>query len=92
MNGAMVHIAATPVRVGRLLRQRCGWCGALILSHDLTCLAFLEDDAGDETPRTWPVGELVEVDGAVSFVVARDGDDHALPPAACALLDPAVTA
>lgn len=81
----MVHIAGPEVQVGERLRQRCGWCGALLVDVDLDRVAVLIDPASDPRgdlaaarPATWPVGELVAVDGHVSYVVEHvDGD----PPA-----------
>lgn len=84
----VIHIAGPDVRVGELLRQRCAWCGALLIDYDLERIAV---PVGQEaTPATWPPGDLVAVDGHVSVVVPHeDGDD--LPWDACARLDPAVT-
>lgn len=86
---AVIHIAGPQVRVGDHLRQRCAWCGAALIDYDLTRIAVPEGQ--DPTPATWPGGELVAVDGRVSYVVEHaDGDD--LPEGSCALIDPAVTA
>lgn len=86
---ALVHIAGMYVRINDLLRQRCAWCGAVLLDYDLTRIAVPEGQ--DPTPATWPVGELVGVDGAMSYTVAHvDGDP--LPDGACGRLDPEVTA
>jgi len=95
----VVHIATPPIQVGPLLRQRCGWCGALLLDYDLAGLASPCDErcqAGgcapeNHYPATWAGGDLVEVDGACSSVVPHiDGDE--LPAHACAQLDAEVTA
>ena len=84
----MIHIAGVDITIGPLIRQRCGWCGALLIDYDLTRIAV---PAGqDPRPATWPVGDLVEVDGNLTTIVPHaDGDK--LPAEACARLDPAVT-
>lgn len=92
MSDGIVHIVGAPVRVGHQLRQRCAWCGALILDYDLTRLAVHTDElnpVGVE-PATWPAGDLVEVNGRVSVLVPhRNGSP--LPAGACASIDPAAT-
>lgn len=83
----IVHVAGLPVTIqGRYLRQRCAWCGAVLVDHDLAAIAV--PIGQDPTPGTWTVGALVERDGPVTSLV--EGDD--LPDNACALLDPAATA
>ncbi len=87
MNG-IIHIAGLQVQVGPRLRQRCSWCGAMLLEYDLTAVAVPE---GQEPGLpTWEPGILVEVDGNVSLIVPhKNGDD--LPQRACGWIDPAVT-
>lgn len=88
---SVVHIAGLETQIGHHLRQRCGWCGAVIIDHDLTRIAV---PAGqDPRPGTWPPGRLVEVsDGNPrgSWTV-RHADGDPLPPNACGALDPAAT-
>lgn len=85
---AMTHIAGPHITIGELMRQRCGWCGATLLDYDLSRIAV---PAGqDPAPATWPLGDLVRVDGSLSTLVPHD-DGDALPADACARLDPAVT-
>lgn len=88
MGPEVIHIAGVPVDVGCLGRQRCGWCGALLLDYDRHRIAVPEGQ--DPTPATWPVGVLVAVmDGASWTVEHIDGDD--LPEGACGNIDPEVT-
>lgn len=92
MNPVVVHIAGMYVRINNLLRQRCGWCGAVLLDYDLERTAIPE---GQETHpetvvATWPVGELVGIDGGMSYTVAHV-DGEPLPDGACGRLDPEVT-
>lgn len=84
----MIHIAGPYIVIGPLLRQRCAWCGAVLIDYDLTRVAVPLGQ--DPTPATWGTGQLVDVDGPVSRVVDHtDGDP--LPDGTCAHLDPEVT-
>lgn len=85
---AMIHIAGVYVQLGPLLRQRCAWCGAVLIDYNLDNMAM----AGESTtPATWPPGALIAVDEGLSYVVEhRDGEQ--LPEGSCGKLDPAVTA
>lgn len=84
----LVHIAGPDIRVDARLRQRCAWCGTVLLDYALDRIAV---PAGqDPTPATWPVGDLVAVDGHASWIVAHV-DGQPLPDGACAKLDPEVT-
>lgn len=88
MSAGVIHIAGVHVQVGPLLRQRCAWCGALLLDYDLERIAVPEGQ--DPTPATWPHGDLILVDGGVSANIPHQ-DGQPLPDGACAKLDPAVT-
>ena len=87
----VIHIAGLDTQIGQHLRQRCAWCGAVLLDYDLTRLAA--PVGMDPRPGTWTVGRLVEVaDGNPrgSWLVEHaDGDP--LPGNACGALDPAAT-
>jgi hypothetical protein len=86
----IVHIAGSHVTVNEYLRQRCAWCGALLIDQDLKLVAVPVDQPPGSYP-TWPAGELVAVLGNAMWIEAhKDGDP--LPDWACARLDPAVTA
>jgi hypothetical protein len=86
--GAITHIAGLDVQVGRFLRQRCAWCGAVLGDYDLACVAVLEGQ--NLRPAMWTVGALVAIDGAAAWAVEHE-DGTELPANACAQLDPAVT-
>ena len=89
----IVHIAGKEIYVGSQLRQRCGWCGAVLIDDDV-CRTMVLVDAEHTRPGpipTWPKGELVAVQGGASWVVEHeDGAD--LPLEACAMIDHEVTA
>lgn len=79
-----VHFVGVDVQIGALLRQRCAWCGDVLLDYDLERLAV---PVGEERqgPATWPVGTLVAVDGNATWVVDHDAVDP-LPENTCAAL------
>lgn len=89
MSGVVIHIAGIDVQVGSRVRQRCSWCGAVLMDFDLATINV--EVGSDPKPPRWEPGRLVARDGVVSYVVThRDGDR--LPHGSCGLLDPAVTA
>jgi hypothetical protein len=96
MSSSITHIAGPDiVWDGRYLRQRCAWCGATLIDQDLTLVAV----AGDPAPfPTWPVGDLIRVDGNMTVVVHEfrglfPGEEPTkAPDDACLRLDPQVTA
>lgn len=88
MSGSVVHIVGMYVRINDLLRQRCTWCGAALIDVNLANLAVPVGQ--DPTPGTWPVGQLVRVDGNTTVVVEHVNGDP-LPEDACGRLDPEVT-
>lgn len=94
----VTHIAGPDITIeGRYLRQRCAWCGAVLLDYDLTLVAVPADQPGPLA--TWPLGAFVRVHAGVKEVLERSDpatplDRHLgprLPAGACALMDPAVT-
>lgn len=85
---SILHIAGVHVTVGNRLRQRCAWCGAVLIDYDLALVAVPVGQEG--APAVWPVGDLVLVDGHVSALVEHV-DGEPVPEGACARLDPEVT-
>lgn len=99
MSDTVIHIVGVDIEVGPYLRQRCSWCGALLLDYDLSLTAMVipagktEDQArddGDLKPATWPIGDLLAVDGSLQYTVPHV-DGARLPETCCAMLDPSVT-
>lgn len=95
----VVHIAGADVQVGPVVRQRCSWCGCVLIDADLSRMAFQIGsfpEGQEPRPAMWPIGALVRVEGdpphfrASSLVEHQDGEP--VPPECCAALDPAVTA
>lgn len=75
-----VHIAGPDLQVSGVVRQRCAWCGALILEHDLANMASpiecvdCEDQGGEDgqpcptCKRTEPMRPAVWTPGALVLV------------------------
>lgn len=87
------HVAGIDVtKDNRWVRQRCAWCGEILVDQDATAIQKpIEDIRGDETPAqfvgTWPPGSMVRRDGPVTSVVEEDR----YPEDSCLALDPEVT-
>ena len=90
---SVVHIAGIIVTIGDdLMRQRCAWCGAMLLDYEVSHIGVPADQA-NTTPPTFGPGELVEVRDGTSFVVlsGMEGSGGTIPPNSCVNLDPEVT-
>jgi hypothetical protein len=84
----ITHIAGLDITVNTRVRQRCGWCGAVLIDDDL---AHIMVPVGqDATLPRWPVGGLVLIDGNASVLVDHNDGDQ-LPADACGRIDPDVT-
>lgn len=81
----VVHFAGLDVQIGPLLRQRCAWCGVILVDYDLTRVAVPEGQEGG--PATWPVSTLVLRDGNLSAQVPHE-DGTPLPDNTCDRLPP----
>lgn len=83
------HIAGLRVEIGeQYIRQRCAWCGTLMVEHDRSRIAFQDGDSTDLP--TWEIGAVIRTDGNVTSIVEHV-DGESLPDDACIKLDPAVT-
>ena len=97
--GTVTHLAAMSVTVDGYLRQRCAWCGWLLIDQDMTRVRAL-DGAAERAgwPRGalgWMPGTLVEVTGGnptVTRVVVVPADGIKVPESCCTRLPPEVTA
>lgn len=94
----VIHIAAQPVSIGPLCRQRCAWCGYVLADHDLTAIGVPEGGWQPQSPErpfgplpAWPTGALIAHDGHASWLVEEDDPTGPLPPGACAKLPPEAT-
>lgn len=92
----VIHIAGMSITIGTLLRQRCAWCGALILDEDLSRVAVMGTEDGVEfSLPVWPPGGLVacltEEGSGVTWSVDFDPIEDPLPERCCGNIDPEVT-
>lgn len=95
------HVAGPAMQIGPHLRQRCMWCGAVLIDQDLTMVAVPIEDADKQFP-TWEPGALIaSTDREGNMVMAYTALDneaaHSMPVCdypvpSCLELDPAVTA
>lgn len=80
-----VHIAGIDVTVNdRWLRQRCAWCGLVLVDYDLTLVAVPVGQEGP--PARWTIGALVAVDGSLSYEADLLPSGR-LPPETCARIE-----
>lgn len=92
------HIVGVEVILDQRQRQRCAWCGAVLLDNDLTRMAILEDVPGQDAgkPASFPVGKLLRITGAEGeprmFEQIEPGEDGQLPDDACGKVSDEVTA
>lgn len=100
-----VHIVGPALTVHGVERQRCMWCGALLLEHDLANMAVSlapgDDPENPPKPATWEVGALLLVTGTFPRVsMALEAREHpeggpegafVIPDNACMALDVDVT-
>ncbi len=74
-----IHLVGPEVTVEkRYVRQRCSWCGFLLLDYDLERIQVPEGQGG---PRPWKVGGWVEV--GEGFAQSVDVNDDAFPNESC---------
>lgn len=76
----VTHLAGAAIHFDAHVRQRCEWCGYVLIDQDLTQIAVLVEDADKPFP-TWPAGGLVEVD-------AEDADGHAFASRMFSVVEP----
>lgn len=94
------HVAGLAITWdGRFVRQRCAWCGAVLVDHDLgyVMVETPSDGSTPEPPPTWPVDALVRIDGHMRYTVNTEeqlgeGQGEVVPDDCCMRLDPEVTA
>lgn len=95
-NQEIVHWAAQWFRIGSQLRQRCGWCGAVLIDVDLSAIAMpieqaekVDPDDGTGGVGAWETGAFVAHDGGAWWVVDPSGEET--PEACCTRLPHEVT-
>jgi hypothetical protein len=83
-----IHIAGLALRVGPLVRQRCAWCGIVLLDFDLNSEAS-PDPLPPWDKRVFAPDTLVRLTvgaGFTELAVVQPEPDHTLPLRCCAVL------
>lgn len=78
-----IHIAGFVVRVGNVLRQRCAWCGHLLIERDFD--REMVAPGCEDRADGWAVNALVAEESGnprVQYVVAHV-DGEAIPAGWC---------
>lgn len=100
---SQVHLVGPDITVGTVQRQRCVWCGAMILEYDLANVSVQlqpgDDPENPPRPAVWPSGSLVLMTGTFPQMTTtienvehpRDTDSFAIPENSCLGLDPEIT-
>jgi hypothetical protein len=100
----VVHIVGPDTIVNGRRRQRCLWCGALLVDDNLAAMGWPLDEDGTDPgpPAPWKVGTFMEVLGEIAqgdYSIRTTADDPGpdetgntpLPDRCCAILDPEIT-
>ena len=78
-DGIVTHIAGPEIVVqGRWMRQRCSWCGAILINYDLDTVA----SSDGKQPGSFEVGKMVDVSG-ISPVWCGVNNSNTLPSSFC---------
>ena len=98
------HIIGVEVLLDNRQRQRCAWCGAVLLDNDLSRMAAkielpdgveVSDEAPPARPAAFPVGKLLRITGAEGesrvFESVDPGEGGNLPDDACTRVHDDVT-
>lgn len=93
---AISHVPGVAITFGgRHVRQRCAWCGTVLIDEDLTRIGIIDDDGSGEFP-TWSTEGLVRVTtrpGSPTLYESVDlqGENPKVPPDCCMCLPPELT-
>lgn len=92
-DASITHIAAQDVTIGgRRQRQRCAWCGAILLDYDLSKIAVqVVEGEEPQGPSAWEPGRLVRVTGSNPKMTSMLDPTTELPDDACGNIDDEVT-
>ena len=89
-HSSIAHLAGPDLTVdGRWMRQRCAWCGEVLLDYDLARVAV---PVGQPGPSPFEIGKFIEVtSGNPKMSTALDWDSDKLPETACMRFPPEET-
>lgn len=99
MSDREVHVTAQSLiwqgDRGPHVRQRCAWCGCILIDQVLSDVSFpLEADGSAPEFPTWPAGVLLATDrhgSMTAWSIVEHDDEAPVPPDMCMRIDPAVT-
>lgn len=77
----MIHLAGPPITVESVVRQRCAWCGGLLVTLNMSI--------PDWERQPWQPGSPITVDGDRQYMEQHPSDK--IPSNACWSLDHEVT-
>jgi hypothetical protein len=96
--GVVVHFAGQDMEINGVKRQRCLWCGSLLIEWDLArvMVRVPEDGSPPVGPGVFEVGANIGQADGMSWIVPKEEHpehpgSYVIPDASCALLDPSVT-
>jgi hypothetical protein len=94
----VVHLAGTALTMhGTHVRQRCAWCGYVLIDQDLTRVAVAVEPGQEPGPYpTWEAGAFVAVFDTGGFagyriIEVESPEDSRVPDGSCMLLPPEMT-
>lgn len=85
----ITHFAGEVITIDGRVRQRCSWCGSILID-ELLANVMVPVDQPDKTFPTWMVGGLVTLRGNSSWSSAHE-PNGVVPSSSCARIDPEVT-
>jgi hypothetical protein len=86
--GEVTHVAGSLVHIGnRWIRQRCEWCGHVLVDYDLERVAVPE---GQDGPGGFAAGHMIQQDGGMSVDIGQPQPDTTFPDSMCWYANPAI--
>lgn len=81
---SVTHISGLEITVeGRYMRQRCAWCGEILLDRDLQTTMVAPDEDGNVPPiSSWKVDSLIRIKPG-NPTISSMLDDERLPSDFC---------
>lgn len=89
----VTHAAGASVQFGTLLRQRCEWCGSILIDVDLARISVPVGQ--DPTYPTWEPGKFVDAvmpDQQGGMQALNDWTEGPVPETSCMRMPPELTA
>lgn len=68
LESGTVHVAGFELQYAERMRQRCAWCGEVLIDQELALVAY-PDDHPTKTFTVWPAGKQILHDGVMWSLV-----------------------